>query len=393
MTRPLLLLILTLLPLLGQARVYTGIEQLCRQDFAPLKGKNIVLLTNQTGVDSRLNSTIDLLHNAPQVNLIALLAPEHGVRGDITAGASVGATTDQATGLKVHSLYGRTRRPTAEMLRGADAVVYDLQDIGCRSYTFISTLGKVMEGCIENGVELIVLDRPNPLGGLRVEGPMTVNDAQRSFVSQYDIPYVYGLTVGELARWLNHNLYGSKCRLSVIAMDGWRRAMTFDQTGLPWVATSPNIPTAQTAMFYPATGILGELGTVSIGANYTMPFRVAVAQGVDARRLSEDLNALSLPGVRFRPLHLRLSGKEHHGVEVHLLQPDSVHLSSLQFHIINALKAQGFDPYATPDATRLQMFDKVCGTPAIRRAADPAKAWTDAGKEWSESIAPFLLYE
>lgn len=371
MKRKLLIFFALICAICAPARVKTGIEMLRADGFKALTGKKVVLLTNATGVDAELTSTVDILHDAPQVNLVALFAPEHGVRGDVSAGATVGNQTDLRTGLKVYSLYGRTKKPTPEMLRGVDVMVYDIQDIGCRSYTFISTMGKAMEACAENGVEFMVLDRPNPLGGNRVEGPMTVEPDCRSFVSQYSIPYVYGLTAGELALWINKAQLKEKCRLSVIKMEGWTRSMTFDKTGLPWVPTSPNIPTAETALYYPATGIMGELGSVSIGANFTMPFRVAVSETIDAVKLTERLNSMSIPGVRFRPVYLQPGGKKQQGVQVYILDPEKANLTAIQFHILRALMALGHKPFDVP-ASRLSMFDKVCGTTTLRRLlADP----------------------
>ncbi|MBQ1185689.1 MAG: DUF1343 domain-containing protein, partial [Muribaculaceae bacterium] len=195
-------IILACVALFGSAQVKTGLEVLKEQDFALLKGKRVGLITNPTGVDNNLVSTIDILYNADGVNLVALYAPEHGVRGNALGGENISQTKDARTGLKVYSLYGKTYKPTAEMLRDIDIMVYDIQDIGCRSYTFISTMGKAMEACAENGVKFVVLDRPNPLGGEKVEGPL-VEIGYKSFVSQYPIPYVYGLTAGELALLLN----------------------------------------------------------------------------------------------------------------------------------------------------------------------------------------------
>lgn len=352
--------------LCAQARVRTGIEVLRADNFRALQGKRVGLLTNPTGVDAELNSTVDILHSAPGVKLVALFAPEHGVRGDFSAGTAVGAQTDAATGLKVNSLYGRTKKPTPEMLRSLDVLVYDIQDIGCRSYTFISTMGKAMEACAENGVAFMVLDRPNPLGGERVEGPMTVEPDCRSFVSQYPIPYVYGLTAGELATWLNKTQLKGKCKLSVVKMQGWRRSMLFEETGLPWVPTSPNIPTAETALYYPATGIMGELGSVSIGANYTMPFRVAVNETINPLKLSAELNSLELPGVRFRPVYLQPGGKKQQGVQVYVLDPKKANLTSIQFHILRALIKLSHKPFAVA-ADRLSMFDKVSGSKSLRQ--------------------------
>lgn len=397
---PLLLLLPLLCVLPAQARVLSGLEVLRADNFAPLRGKRVGLVTNPTGVDSRLRTTIDILHAAPGVTLAALFAPEHGVRGDVPAGAKVPPAVDPATGVKVHSLYGSVRKPTPAMLRGIDVMVYDIQDIGCRSYTFISTLGKIMEACIENDVPLIILDRPNPLGGNRIEGPMEVDPDCRSFVSQYSIPYVYGLTPGELARYLNSAEFGSRCRLSVIPMQGWTRSMTFDRTGLPWVPTSPNIPTAETALFYPATGILGELGVIAIGANFTMPFRLAVGESVNAERLAADLTALSLPGVLWRPCHVKISGSQLHGVQLFITDPDSVSLTPLQFFIMQALSSQDIDVLQLAQPARLSMFDKVCGSKSLRRAfarrhdaADVLPLLTAPADSWRKKVTPFLLYD
>ncbi len=373
MRKILSLLLFALCAFGAAARVRTGVEMLRADSFRPLQGKRVGLLTNPTGIDADLNSTVDILHAAPGVNLVALFAPEHGVRGDVAAGANVANQKDARTGLRVYSLYGSMKKPTAEMLRGIDVLVYDIQDIGCRSYTFISTMGRAMEACAEQGVEFMVLDRPNPLGGNRVEGPLTVEPDCRSFVSQYTIPYVYGLTCGELALWINKTQLGGECRLKVIKMEGWERSMTFDRTGLPWVPTSPNIPTAETALFYPATGIMGELGSVSIGANYTMPFRVAVGETIDALKLTDALNSLNLPGVRFRPVYLQPGGKRQQGVQVYLLEPEKANLTAIQFHILRALISLGHKPFEVP-AARLSMFDKVAGSKSLRQTlANPSK--------------------
>ncbi|MDE5980336.1 MAG: DUF1343 domain-containing protein, partial [Muribaculaceae bacterium] len=252
-------------------RVRPGVEVLHDSGFEALKGKRVGLITNPTGVDNNLKATIDILNEAPDVKLVALFAPEHGVRGDITAGATVGNTTDPATGVKVYSLYGATKKPTPEMLAGIDALVYDIQDNGCRSYTFISTMAMAMEQCARLGKEFVVLDRPNPLGGNKIEGLCTDPD-DISFVGYLPIPYIYGLTPGELAGMI----VGEKMlktdkplKLTVVPMDGWERDMLFEDTAMPWVLPSPHLPTPQTAIFYPATGIAGELDYLSIGVGYT----------------------------------------------------------------------------------------------------------------------------
>ena len=223
-------------------RIKTGIEVLKEQNFKCLEGKRVGLITNPTGVDNHLISTIDILHEAPNVNLVALYGPEHGVRGDVHAGDKVDNANDSSTGLPVYSLYGKTRKPTPEMLKDIDVLVYDIQDIGCRSFTYISTMGVAMEAAAENNKEFIVLDRPNPIGGLKIEGNV-VEDGYISFVSQFKIPYLYGLTCGELALMLNGEQMLSKpCNLHVVKMKGWKRKMDYVQTGLQWIPSSPHIP-------------------------------------------------------------------------------------------------------------------------------------------------------
>ena len=226
---------------LNGANVKTGIEVLRENNFSILQGKRVDLTTNPTGVDSQLQSTIDILWQAPNVNLVALYGPEHGVRGNIHAGDHVDNEVDKKTGLKMYSLYGKTRKPNKEMMDEIDVMVYDIQDNGCRSYTYISTLGMLMEACIEHGKELVVLDRPNPLGGNKIEGNL-VEDGYISFVSQFKIPYLYGQTPGELALYLNATDYENKCQLTVVAMEGWTRDMTWNETGLEWIVASPHVP-------------------------------------------------------------------------------------------------------------------------------------------------------
>lgn len=281
-----------------------GVEVLRDNDFKQLAGKRVGLITNPTGVDNNLKSTVDILHEAKGVELVALFGPEHGVRGNVHAGDEFGNTTDPATGVKVFSIYGKTKKPTKEMLSGIDALVYDIQDIGCRSFTFVSTLGLALDACAENDIEFVVLDRPNPLGGNRVEGCL-VEDGFYSFVSQFKIPYLYGMTPGEMARYLNGERVarGEKAaKLTVVPLKGWKRSMTFDKTGMPWVLPSPHIPQPATAFYYPATGILGELYYVSIGVGYTLPFQLICADWIDADKFAARMNALNLPGTKFRPM-------------------------------------------------------------------------------------------
>ncbi len=382
---------------LAEAKVKTGIEVLASQHFAPLKGKRVGLITNPTGVDSNLRPTIDILFEAPEVDLVALYAPEHGVRGNIYAGDKVSNSRDTKTGLPVYSLYGKSRKPTAEMLRGIDVLVYDIQDIGCRSFTYISTMGLAMQAAAEQGIEFMVLDRPNPLGGNRVEG-CPVETGYTSFVSQYPIPYIYGLTCGELARLLNgEGMTGTKpCKLTVVAMEGWTRDMDFADTGLPWVAPSPHIPQAISAYYYPMSGIAGELGTLSIGVGYTLPFELFGASWVDADTLADRLNALKLEGVIFRPIHYTpfygtQKGSRLQGVQVHLVDRKTARLTEIQFYVMQEMAAlyPSHKPFATAEESRLKMVDKVCGSNKIRQQFTRRYRWEDARPYWENGVKKF----
>ena len=378
--------------------VRPGIEVLRQSGFEALKGKRVGLITNPTGIDNKLKSTIDILAEAPEVKLTALFAPEHGVRGNYVAGASVANETDAKTGVQVFSLHGKTRKPTSEMLKNVDVLVYDIQDIGTRSYTFISTMGLAMEAAAENGKEFMVLDRPNPLGGNKVEGNL-VEPASRSFVSQYPIPYIYGLTPGELARFLNDEgllKNGVKAKLEVIPMEGWHRLMTFAETGMPWVLPSPHIPDPSTSILYPATGIMGELDYVSIGVGYTLPFKLAGAPWIDAQTLSERLTALNIPGVEFRPLYYKpfyalYKGENINGVEIYVTDEEKAPLSLIQFYIMQELAAMYPNQKAFDKATqsRISMFDKVCGSPKVRELFTRNYKVADLSPFWNKDVDSF----
>ncbi len=391
---------LILVSLIAYGQVKTGIDVLRERGFEPLRGKRVGLITNPTGVDSRLRSTIDILHAAAGVQLVALYGPEHGVRGEYPAGELIDNKIDPTTGIPMFSLYGRTRKPTPEMLKGVDVLVYDIQDIGSRSYTYISTLGLAMEAAAENNIEFVVLDRPNPLGGLKFEGPL-VEPAFISFVSQFPIPYVHGFTVGELARFLNEELMlanGVKCKLTVIEMEGWNRSMLFEDTGLQWVPSSPHIPHAHSAYYYPVSGILGELHVINIGVGYTLPFQTfAIDWVTNAGELTRRLNLLQIPGVIFRPTHYRayytdMKDKMLHGVQVHLTDVHRVPLSLIQFYVLQELKIMYPDKnvFAMSQKSRLDMFDKVCGTDNIRKTFEKRFMVQDLLPLWTREIPAFL---
>ena len=379
-------------------QVMTGIDVLEQQAFKCLQGKRVGLITNPTGVNRHLVSTVDVLNNAPGINLVALYGPEHGVRGDVHAGDKVDNIKDAKTGLPVYSLYGKTRKPTAEMLKDIDVLVYDIQDIGCRSFTFISTMGLAMEAAAENGKEFVVLDRPNPIGGLKVEGNITDNDCI-SFVSQFKIPYLYGLTCGELAQMLNGEgmLTNSvQCKLTVVKMKNWKRKMNYAATGLQWIPSSPHIPQAVTAYYYPTSGILGELGYMSIGVGYTIPFQMFAASWINAIQLADAMNAHHLSGVTFRPIYLKPfysvgKGEQMQGVQMHITDYQSVQLTPIQFILIEEI-ARLYPEYSVmehADTKRFGMFDKVSGSKQIRERLALHNRWTDVKSYWDKDVEAF----
>ena len=379
-------------------QVMTGIDVLEQQAFKCLQGKRVGLITNPTGVNRHLVSTVDVLNNAPGVNLVALYGPEHGVRGDVHAGDKVDNIKDAKTGLPVYSLYGKTRKPTAEMLKDIDVLVYDIQDIGCRSFTFISTMGLAMEAAAENGKEFVVLDRPNPIGGLKVEGNITDNDCI-SFVSQFKIPYLYGLTCGELAQMLNGErmLTNSvQCKLTVVKMKNWKRKMNYAATGLQWIPSSPHIPQAVTAYYYPTSGILGELGYMSIGVGYTIPFQMFAASWINAIQLADAMNAHHLSGVTFRPIYLKPfysvgKGEQMQGVQMHITDYQSVQLTPIQFILIEEI-ARLYPEHSVmehADTKRFGMFDKVSGSKQIRERLALHNRWTDVKSYWDKDVEAF----
>ncbi|MBR1872113.1 MAG: DUF1343 domain-containing protein [Bacteroidales bacterium] len=397
------LVVLLLLPLAVSAQVRTGLEVLIDRNFAPLRGKNVGLVTNPSGVDRNLRSTIDILHEAPGVNLVALFGPEHGVRGDAYAGDHVDDAKDSRTGLPVYSIYGAYREPSQEMLEGIDVMVYDIQDVGTRCYTFISTLGLVMRACAKKGIEVVVLDRPNPLGGNKIEG-CYVEDGFYSFVGQFRIPFVYGMTVGEFAMMINsegmnHGQRGDEphlyCKLTVIPMEGWTRDMTFLDTGLPWVLPSPNIPYPQSAINYPSSGIAGEFSYINIGIGYNLPFECFAAEWIDADALMAKLDSYHLPGVRFRPIHYKpfyggMQGKLIHGVQFCYPEYEKASLTLTQFYVMQALNElyPERNPFKTGKA-RVNMLMKICGTDYVMKQFEKRMKVSDIIDYWTKDVENF----
>ena len=390
-----------------RADVKLGNEVLAASGFKALQGKRVGLITNPSGVNRQLDTTIEVLCSAPGVKLVALFGPEHGVYGDVGAGEKVENQVDARTGLPAYSLYGKTHKPTPEMLKGLDALVYDLQDTGCRSYTFINTMGDAMEACGEAGIEFVVLDRPNPLGGERIEGPL-LDEKFRSGVGRWPVPYVYGLTCGELARMINSEGWiKTPCRLTVVPMKGWKRWMVWRDTDLPWVPSSPHVPHGDSSLYQVATGMLGELYSISTGIGYTLPFECLAAPGLDAHKFAAQLNSYRLPGVKFQPLtykpyYFTYSNQAVGGVQIFFTDRSKAPLTAINFYGYEALrKVANRDLFEESVKAKrsVAMFDKVNGTDASRKAleagtpaAEIVASWKPGEDAFRKSRKKYLLY-
>ncbi|MBS4176437.1 exo-beta-N-acetylmuramidase NamZ family protein [Lederbergia citrea] len=363
-----------------------GVEVLLKEKKNLIKGKKVGLITNPTGVDQELNSIVDLLHHAPDVTLTALYGPEHGVRGDAQAGQYVPYYIDEVTGLPVYSLYGSTRKPAPEMLENVDVLLFDIQDVGTRFYTYIYTMALAMEAAKEKGIPFIVLDRPNPLGGTKVEGPV-LDPEFASFVGQYAIPLRHGMTVGELAKLFNRE-FGIHADLTVVEMKGWKRDSYYDETGLPFVLPSPNMPTLETALVYPGAALI-EGTNASEGRGTTKPFELIGAPFINSTELAKKLNALNLPGVTFRsasftPTFSKHSGKLSHGVQIHITDRDAYQPVETGLHIVKTIQ----DLY--PESFSLTaFFDNLIGNGWIRQGIKEGMTVKEMKSRWEAELKEF----
>ncbi|MFA5645602.1 MAG: DUF1343 domain-containing protein [Candidatus Ratteibacteria bacterium] len=374
-------------------RVKTGIEILAQEKGAILKGKRVGLITNLTGVDSRMRSSIDILYAMPEVRLVALFSPEHGIRSGVQG--SVKDNRDTKTGLPIHSLYGATRRPTNVMLSEIDILIFDIQDIGSRSYTYISTMKLCMEEAAKRKISFIVLDRPNPLNGVLVDGPM-LEDGFESFVGIAKIPYIHGMTVGELAYFFNEE-FRLNCDLTVIEMQGWNRSMTWGDTGLPWIPTSPHIPEPDTPWFYPVTGMLGELSLVNIGVGYTMPFKLVAAPWIDAEIFSDFLNRKNLPGVWFQPVSYTpyygsMKDKLCHGCRIMIIDFSLFRPATTGLHIMTALRELYPRQFllSSSQKSRFDLFTKVAGSNRVKDMIERPESPEDLYARQENALKGFL---
>ena len=363
------------------------------------KGKRVGLITNATGVDSQLRRSVDILKE--KVNLVTLFAPEHGLRGNVVAGAAVPYETDIRTGLPIYSLHGDTRKPTAAMLKNIDILVFDIQDIGARSYTYIYTMAYAMQSAREHNKTFVVFDRPNPVGGSKVEGGLLKPDYS-SFIGLYPIPIRHGLTVGELARLFNEE-FGIGARLVVIPMQGWSRRMQQAETGLPWVMTSPNIPTVDSALVYSGTGLFGG-SNVSEGIGTTRPFELVGAPWLEGEKLAEKMNALRLAGVYFRPVHFtpqwgKYQGRVCNGIQIHVTDRQAVSSVTVGLHLLETIREQGGSRFKwnEPKGNERWMIDLYAGGTELRTgrisAPELLKLWARQAEEFRLKSAKYQLYK
>ena len=392
------------------AAVRTGADHLAASGFDALDGRRVGLIVNHT---ARVDSVhlIDLVDAAPNVELTALFGPEHGLRGEADAGEKVSDGRDDRTGAPIYSLYGETRKPTPEMLANVDALVFDIQDIGARFYTYISTMGLAMQAAAEQGIPFVVLDRPNPLGGTYVSG-FLLEDDLTSFVGQYPIPVAHGLTVGELAMMIKDEgmLDGLEALdLHVIAASGWTRDDLWPATGLPWIAPSPNIPDFETALIYPGACLI-EATSASEGRGTRDPFRLVGAPWADAQALADTLNARGLPGIRFEPAtftprsidgmssHPKLQDETVHGVRHVVTDRDAFRPAEAGIHLLHALYHQA-EARNEPLITRPEWLAKLSGTERVydmltsgARPETIIAAWQSDVEAFRERRAAYLLY-
>jgi len=380
---------------LRNGHVKTGIDVLAAEHFAPLAGKHVGLITNSTGRASDGQRTIDLLAHAPDVKLVALFSPEHGLEGAAAEGAKVDSSRDASTGLPVYSLYGAVERPSARMLEGIDTLVFDIQDVGARFYTYITTLGYCLEAAGKQGIEFFVLDRPNPINGAQVDGPVLDADLH-SFVGYFPMPVRHGMTVGELAEMFNHENH-LNAKLHVIKMQDWQRTDWFDETGQAWINPSPNLRNLTEETLYPGV-CLAEGANVSVGRGTDTPFEIVGAPWIDGRALAADLNGKKIQGVRFVPMDFKplsdiFAGEVCHGVQIVLIDRQALEPTEMGVELLAALWRLFPEKLKWNDTARLVGSHKVMDS--IIAGESPARI----GYDWQEELekfkrvrAQYLLY-
>jgi uncharacterized protein YbbC (DUF1343 family) len=403
--------------------VKLGVEVFFEKHLDLVRGKNVGLITNPTGVDSKLDSIIETFRAHPDVKLVALYGPEHGVRGNAQAGEYVPFYFDEQFHLPVFSLYGQTHKPPADMMtnideymrtfdtqhtgkkleagmmQSVDVMVFDLQDVGARIYTYIATMAYAMQSCADSGIPFIVLDRPNPINGLAMEGPMLEYPQHSSFIGLYPIPLRHGMTAGELAQLFNEKFLTKKCKLTVVPMENWTRDEWFDEISLPWVLPSPNLPTLEAATVYPGQVIV-EGTNLSEGRGTTKPFEIFGAPWIDGYVLAKKLNELNLPGVKFRevwftPTFSKSAGTNCGGCQMHVTDRNAFQPVATTLNVLAVIKQL----YGDKLEFHASYFDKVMGTSTVRAAlerGEPVEKIVAGFKPGLDEFAnlrrPFLLY-
>jgi len=400
-------------PIQKQQKVKPGVEVFLENHLDLVKGKKVGLITNPTGVDSHLQSIVDLFSQNPEIHLVALYGPEHGIRGDAQAGEYIPFYIDKKYNLPVFSLYGQSMRPEAGMLKNIDeymrsfdtkstgktpeiamvkdidVLIFDIQDVGTRVYTYIATMAYSMQACAECGIDFIVLDRPNPINGLDIEGPILEYPEYSSFVGLYPIPQRHGMTVGELAKLFNEKFLEKKANLRVIPMQGWKRGMWYDDTSLPWVIPSPNIPTSDTATVYPGQ-VYFEGTNVSEGRGTTKPFELFGAIWIDGNELAKRLNELNLAGVKFReawftPTFSKYQGQLCGGAQIHVIDRSLYRPFETALHIVRIIR----EMYPDKFEFHKDYFDKIMGTSKVREALEKGVSIKDIMESFKEGLDKF----
>jgi len=381
-----------------------GLERLLSEQVDLVAGRRVGLVASTSSVDRALTSTVTRLHQHPAVRLVALFGPEHGLRGEAQAGEPVATYIDRGTGLPVHSLYGDTKKPTPDMLHEVETLLVDLQDGGVRFYTYLATLAYVMQAAAEQDIAVIVLDRPTPIGGHKVEGPV-LDPEYASFVGPYPIPIRYGMTLGEVARLFNDE-FGIGCALEVVPIAGWARTMWFDQTGLPFVPPSPNLPTLQSLTVYPGTCLV-EGTNLSEGRGTTRPFEYIGAPWIDAEDLARQMNTLELAGVRFRPVYFvpafgKYCDELCQGVQLYVQDRELFRPIETTLHLLAGVRAAYPDHFSwRPPWTSGGRYpiDLLSGGCLVREHLDASRPVPDLVDQWQEALrsfddcrARFLLY-
>lgn len=377
--------------------VRPGIDVVLADTTSPLHGRRVGLITNQTGIDSEGRSTIDRLHESPDVELVALFSPEHGIRGEAEPGEKVASGAEDRTGLPIYSLYGETRKPTPAMLEGIDVLAFDIQDIGARQYTYISTMALGMQAAAEAGIPFVVLDRPNPIGGVAVEGNI-LDPEFESFVGMYPIPVRHGMTVGELARLFNTE-FAIRAELTVVPVSGWEREEYFDETGLPWVNPSPNIRRLQAAIHYPGTVFL-EGTNLSEGRGTDLPFEQTGATWLDAEEIAGELNGMGLPGVEFEAVRFPVSpdtrkfpGDTVPGVRLVLTDREAYRPVRTGLVLIDAVRRRHPEEFEwSATMNRLAGTDLARSAIEAGRLGELLEGWDADAKRFREARRPYLIY-